>query len=121
MARPEKNIVDKKTHRLPHVRCTEDEGMTIRQKAAALGMSVSDYIRHVALSSGTPGANDNKQSDPVSILDDKLVYELHRIGNNLNQLTKKYHSHNIEPPGLRSLFPVLERLLTHVFKHINVE
>lgn len=117
MARPQKTESDRRTHRLPHVRCTEKEGADIRRNALASGMSVSDYIRFMALKGNVVSANDNDGE----VFDKELVRELHRIGNNLNQLTKKFHSKGIEPHGLRSLFPVLEKLLTHIFKRLNVE
>ncbi|MCB0539843.1 MAG: plasmid mobilization relaxosome protein MobC [Bacteroidetes bacterium] len=117
MARPQKKEIDKRTHRLPHVRCTENEGEIIRQKALASGMSVSDYIRHFALQGGVVSMNDNTNQG----FDDNLVQQLYRIGNNLNQLTKKYHSTGVEPVTLRQLFPVLKNVLTRVFENLNVE
>jgi len=107
------------------VRLAPDDRERYKRLASSRGLSVSDYIRQLVErdaaskpSKAFKAAND----DTFPLMpDEKLIYELHRIGNNLNQLTKKYHSHNIEPPGLRSLFPVLEKILTQVFKQINVE
>lgn len=117
MARPQKKETDRRTHRLPHIRCTEKEGAAIRRNALASGMSVSDYIRFVALKGSTASVNDNTKND----FDNELIGQLHRVGNNLNQLTKRYHRDGKEPQGLQRLFPVLEQLLTHVFKQINLE
>ena len=121
MARPRKEKEKRRTHRLPHVRCTESEGERIRKNALASNMTVSDYLRFMALNGGVLSANDNQAEQASNSFDDKLIWELHRIGNNLNQLTKKFHSKGVEPHGLRPLFPVLEKLLTRVFKHINVD
>lgn len=122
MARPKKEKKDLRTARLPHIRCTEMEHQVIKNNAKASGMSISDYIRFLALNKGeivTPVANDNHEV--LQSLDDALVYELHRIGNNLNQLTKRYHQDRKEPVGLQALFPVLENVLNHIFKRLNIE
>ena len=125
MARPKKDKVEKLTSRI-YIRCGADEVSLWKPKASSQGLSVSDYIRQLVerdsasypTTAAKVVANDVAAEQTV---DDRLVYELHRMGNNLNQLTKKYHSEGMEPPGLRSLYPVLERLLTYVFKRINVE
>ena len=125
MPRPEKKEAERLTVILP-VRLAPDDRERYKRLASSRGLSVSDYIRQLVERDAAPkparsfkAANDGDVDEQTP--EEKLIYELHRIGNNLNQLTKKYHSHNIEPPGLRSLFPVLERLLTQVFKQINVE
>lgn len=125
MARPEKKDTDKLTVTMP-IRLSVDSKTQYRKLASSKGLSVSEYIRQLVeqdansrLPNKVKAGNDNQ---PVSNqFDEQLLYELYRIGNNLNQLTKKFHSHNIEPPGLRSLFPVLEEVLTLVFQRLNVE
>lgn len=124
MARPRKQDTDKLTVILP-IRLSPDTRERYKKLAASKGLSVSQYIRQLVEQDTTSDVpqtfevvNDNQ---PINQVDDRLLYELCRIGNNLNQLTKKFHSKGIEPQGLRSLFPVLEKVLTDVFKRINVE
>lgn len=125
MARPEKKDSDKLTAPLL-IRLSVESKAQYKKLALSKGLSVSEYIRQLVeqdANSRLPGkikaGNDNQ---PVANqFDEQLAYELYRIGNNLNQLTKKFHSQNIEPPGLRSLFPVLEEVLTRVFQRLNVE
>lgn len=125
MARPQKKETDKLTVILP-IRLSVDAKAQYKKLALSRGLSVSEYIRQLVeqdASSQAPmkvqAGNDNQPD--TSQFDDQLLYELYRIGNNLNQLTKKFHSQNIEPPGLRSLFPVLEEVLTQVFQRLNVD
>lgn len=124
MPRPTKKDTDKLTVLLP-IRLSPDDRKKYKNLASSKGLSVSDYIRGLVErdASFKPAhimqvVNDNA---PPYVIDEQLLHQLYRIGNNLNQLTKKFHSEGQEPPGLRSLFPVLEKLLTHIFKRINVE
>lgn len=122
MARPKKDKKDRRTFRLPHIRCTEAELAMITSHAKDSGMSVSEYVRFLALNSdiiSSKPANDNGQH--TNDFGEAMIYELHRIGNNLNQLTKRYHQDRKEPVGLQSLFPMLEKVLDHVFKRLNIE
>lgn len=124
MPRPTKTDTNKLTVILP-IRISTDDRKRYKNLASSKGLSVSDYIRGLVEKDASfkPAhvmqvVNDNS---PPSVIDEQLLHQLYRIGNNLNQLTKKFHSEGLEPPGLRSLFPVLEKLLTHIFKRINVE
>ena len=124
MARPQKNTEDKLTVILP-VRLSPSDKARYKKLAFDKGQSVSEYIRQLveqdAASPSVPTTKVVNDNQPINQFDEKLLHELFRIGNNLNQLTKKFHSKDIEPKGLRSLFPVLEKLLTHVFKRVNIE
>lgn len=124
MARPQKKDTDKFTHRL-YVRFSAADLERCKNMALSKGLSVSDYIRHLVEQDASSKSsrvvevvNDNA---PSSSIDESFLQELYRIGNNLNQLTKKFHQTGEEPQGLRALFPVLESILTHIFKRINVE
>jgi len=124
MARPQKKDTDKFTHRL-YVRFSAADIERCKELAASKSLSVSDYVRFLidqdaSLKSSRviEVVNDNSSSSSV---DEKFLQELYRVGNNLNQLTKKFHQTGEEPLGLRSLFPVLNSLLTHIFKRISVE
>lgn len=124
MARPQKIDAEKFTHRL-YVRFSATDLDRCKKAALANGLSVSDYIRHLVEQDTSSKSsrviqvvNDNS---PSSLIDEKLLQELYRIGNNLNQLTKKFHQKGEIPTGLSALFPILEKILTHIFKRINVE
>lgn len=83
MARPKKSDSDILKKHLPAVRCSENEYEQIRQKADALDLSVSEYIRSVALSHELKAVKKSETFDP------QLIIQLRKIGTNLNQQTKK--------------------------------
>ena len=83
MARPKKNIQDLKAIRL-NVRVTVKEYLIVADNADTLGITIPDFIRMKITGRGLP----RKRIAPE---DRKLFIELGRIGNNINQLTKKVH------------------------------
>ncbi|WP_431126270.1 plasmid mobilization protein [Flagellimonas flava] len=83
MARPKKNIQDLKAIRL-NVRVTVKDYLIIADNADTLGITITDFIRMKVTGKVLP----RKRISPE---DRKLFIELGRIGNNINQLTKKVH------------------------------
>lgn len=63
------------------VRVSEDELSIIDKKAELSGLNRSQYIRKIS----TQGYIVIKNYDEV----DKLVFEINKIGNNVNQIAKK--------------------------------
>lgn len=106
MARPQKSETDKRTERLPHVRCTKGEKATIASKAAQAGMSVSDYIRKMAI--------EGEVVVRESQTDFALVDQLRRIGVNINQITQRLHQTEKLPPDLSNVWRRLNNLLDRV-------
>ena len=85
------------------VRLSPDERRSIRERAHDCGMGASTYMRETALGS-KPRARPRR-------LEQKAVYHLGRIGNNLNQLA--YLANATGRLGdSRRLHEVLEELLT---------
>lgn len=87
---------------LLRVRLSEDERRTIRARAEECGKPTSTFVRELALGS-VPRARSGR-------LEEKLVYHLGRIGNNLNQLTRRANATG-RLPERRYLDAVLEELL----------
>src|SRR5271168_5384282 len=76
-----------------HVQMTPDGRELIERRAKSYGRSLSDYVRIVLLS-------DVKEPpppvlDPVTGL--ALIYQLQKIGGNLNQLMKYTNEHRASP------------------------
>lgn len=72
----------------PHqikLRLSDEELAQFRELVAASGMSQQEYARHAVL--GAEIINDQTIVDNAALR--KLVFELAKQGNNLNQLTKK--------------------------------
>lgn len=61
------------------IRLTQDEYNKLNNETQKLNMSMSELIRHKIL---------NKKVKVKSKLSTQIVYELNRIGNNLNQIAK---------------------------------
>lgn len=108
MTRPDKKPTQKNDKVLPPIRCSEDERRTIREKAEKLGLSVSEYIRRAAL--------DGKIVVRQGKHDFQVVDQLHRIGVNINQQTRKLNATGKVSPELKSLWVKLERLLDQIIK-----
>lgn len=102
MARPKKQPSEKLSRRLPHIRCTESEYASIQAKASQAGMTLSSYVRQAALS----GQVVVKEST-----EDELLWQVRKIGTNLNQLTKRAHQTGVFPRGLEDTLEAVE----HVF------
>jgi phage-related holin len=92
MARPKKNIRELKAIWV-NVRMTIDEYLILSENASALGITIPDYIRKKVTGKALPRKR-------ILLGDRKLFIELGRIGNNINQLTKKVHLGMKYPPML---------------------
>jgi len=103
MARPKKKIQDLKAIRV-NVRMTVSEYLTVSENAATLGVSIPDFIRLKTTGRVLP----RKRIAPE---DRKLFVEICRIGNNINQLTKKAHLGMNNPPKLSYLLLELQSTL----------
>lgn len=84
MARPAKHEDEKRTEQLPPVRVTSAEFLHVKSQAEKAGMSVTNFVRELAL--------HGKVTPQKSKLDASFLVELNRIGVNLNQIA---HAQNI--------------------------
>ena len=83
MARPAKEPIEKRTHWLKF-RINETERAQIGTMAEKTGLSLSEYMRRMALN----GHIEIRESQA----DFELIRALERIGVNLNQITKKLNT-----------------------------
>ena len=93
MARPRKD--SNKREKQLRARCTEAEFSTISARAERAGMTLSEYVRDMALS-GKVEVQENHY-------DFQTVDQLRRIGINLNQLAKVANATGDIPPSLQNL------------------
>jgi hypothetical protein len=103
MARPKKKIQDLKAIRV-NVRMTVSEYLTVSENAETLGIAIPDFIRLKTTGRVLPRKR-------ISTDNRKLFIEMCRIGNNINQLTKKVHVGMNNPQQLSSLLSELQRTL----------
>ena len=97
MARPTKKEHHKATMRLPAVRVTADQRISVDNRAATVGMSTSDYIRTLALTTTAP-KRKTKMASSLLVELNRVGVELSRQGNNLNQLAHGLHSDRLPNP-----------------------
>lgn len=79
--RPRKAEDERRDVALPPIRVTAAEAAHVEDKAAAAGLSLSDYIRRRALG----GRIVARQT----ATDDRAIFELNRVGVNLAQIVKR--------------------------------
>jgi len=103
MTRPRKQIQDLKMLQI-NIRVTLEEQLQIEEYSKSYGMSVTQYIRIRSLKKQLP-----KHSMPS--INRELFIELSRIGNNLNQLTKKANQNH---PDVKGFYVELLELNTKV-------
>lgn len=109
MARPRKAANDQLTHR--HIfRMTEAEADQLDELARQTGLTVSDVLRHLLRS----GSVKVVHSAAVPF---ELVFELNKIGVNLNQIAYKFNATGQLVPG--DLAATLERLNAVLMKAIG--
>lgn len=66
-----------------HIFLSDREAEILEQKIAKLGITKSEYIRNCILF-GFPGRKTNFSDEEA----DRIVYEMNRIGNNVNQIAR---------------------------------
>ncbi|KAB2915557.1 MAG: plasmid mobilization relaxosome protein MobC [Bacteroidetes bacterium] len=103
MTRPVKDETEKQNTVLPPIRCTVYEKAQISQKAEQSGMTLSEYVRQMALK----GKIVIKQS----LVEFTYFDQLRKIGVNINQQTRQLNATGIVPEQLPRLWEKLEELM----------
>lgn len=110
MARPVKRILERRT-KTRLIRLTDAEDRAIRRFAAAARVSASDYLRTLGLHGG--GAVRREKAVPP-----ELVFELNKVGVNLNQIAHKFNATGQHDPAeLTRTLEQLNALLDKVQGH----
>jgi hypothetical protein len=108
MARPRKPTHELRSETLRFT-VRPAEYVRIQQNAAAIGESVSDYIRSMVL-------KGRIVLQQTRALDHAMYDQIRRIGVNLNQAVAKFHATDRMPPELASAAAAIERLLTKLLE-----
>lgn len=108
MSRPTIDGSEKLSAVLPPIRCTEDEKTLIKARSNQSGLSMSEYVRQMALT--------GKIVVKGNTLDLDAVTQLRKLGVNLNQQTKKFNSMGIMPVELKQLWAKLETVLDQLME-----
>lgn len=80
------------------LRLSADERAALTSRARASGLTPSQLLRSAAL--GNPIAEDGAALPRRIEIDPAAIAELRRVGVNLNQLTRAFHSTGDIPPGV---------------------
>ncbi len=86
-------------------RMTATEKVLLQNQAKKYQMNVSDYIRRVA--ARPPDVTKSEFDTSVQ----KTIYEIHKIGVNINQIAKKYNENTYVEPS-----EVLMRQLEEIYR-----
>ncbi len=107
-----KKTINKKADKLnavlPPIRCTEDEKLSIKKKAKDAHLSLSAYIRKVALSGQVIRVQNDLTYDAID--------QLRRIGINLNQQTRRLNATGNMPLQLQYVWERLELALDQLLE-----
>ena len=75
------------------LRMTPAEKYELKRLAEKQGLTMSDYIRRVVAK--PPEVTREEYNDEIA----KAVYEIHKIGVNVNQIAKKYNENEFREPS----------------------
>lgn len=94
------------------VRLTEKEKKYIQHKADLANKSISDYMRSV----GITGIVINTDTSKIG----GMLYELNRIGNNINQIAKAVHTHGdyVSPKDIKAIREEFEAMKNLIFENV---
>ncbi len=119
MARPLKLEIEKKSCRLPHIRCTQNVYDCIKMRADEAGLNLSAFVCQMALEGEIKIIKSENDNAPK--LDFTVFNELKKIGVNINQQTRKLNTHAQLPAALPPLWEKLDKILDHFLDHLNIE
>ena len=121
MGRPKKTGKDIRTLRFPRVRCTVSEYDAAISRAREAGKNLSEYTREMLTTGQVVIANTN---EPQQRSDGnfEIVFQLQKIGVNLNQLTRVAHATGGElPRALRDAGEDLQLILDRILQTVEFE
>ena len=120
MGRRKKTGKDERTKRLPHVRCTLAEYDAAFNNAKNAGLSLSAYVRDLAVTGKAIVANDAPEKrQPLHF---EIAFQLQKIGVNLNQLTRVAHATGGElPRALKDAGDDLQLILDRILQTVEFE
>ncbi len=112
MARPKSDIKALKVFQV-NIRLTLEEQAFVENQAGFYGISVVEYVRRRSLNKQLP-------KHTMSPINRELLISLSRIGNNVNQLTKKANQSIIDKyvfnKELKELKELLNQIKTEILK-----
>lgn len=90
-------------------RLPDDELKYIDKVAEKSGKTRSECIRQLLLSTKEKEVLESKEHYQ---LNKELIYEINKIGNNINQIVKDYNSHIYTDYEKKKLFALMQKLIS---------
>jgi hypothetical protein len=112
MARPRKKLDEIKLFQI-NIRVTLNEQVQLEEIAKMYGLNLIEYIKRRALQKQLPKFT-------MSGLQRDLLIELSRIGNNINQMSKRVNQGNHNLKGLESELSSLHKQLNEIKNQLLV-
>ena len=106
MGRPKKKIEEIKLFQI-NLRVTLNEQVQLEESAKSHGLNVVEFIRRRALHKQLPKFS-------MSGLERDLLIELSRIGNNINQMSKRVNQGNPNLKGIEDELMILKAKLNEI-------
>ncbi|MBO5239439.1 MAG: plasmid mobilization relaxosome protein MobC [Lachnospiraceae bacterium] len=109
--------MERRTELVP-VRFTKKELEYIREQAEQDRLDVSKYIRFHTLGKKEGGKDDKKYMEEIR----NLIYEINRIGNNINQIAYRNNSNIYSPTDMQELLDGVSsarEMLYQYLKHLD--
>lgn len=114
MARPKKKASEKKTHRLPHMRCTSVEYQKLEQRVLELDISISEYVREMVFNGKVIIRKSLLQDNDLSFFEQSLIHQLKIVGRRLSTFAHRANSSGDLPRELQPCLEELKGLLEHI-------
>lgn len=114
MARPKKAAENKRGKPMSFRPENEAEEDLILEKVRKSGLTQSEFLRQAALR-GRVVVKNSKTTNP------ELIFQLQKVGNNLNQLVHNVHIFKKPPETLPKILDDIERLVVQAAEEVNAE
>lgn len=95
---------------LPPIRCSQEEKEIIQTNADALHMSISEYVRSMAVSGGVH----------QSLFDVEFIHTLKMIGTDMHRQTQLWEDQKAMPAELAQTWARLDGVLNHIIKTMKI-
>ena len=103
----EKGNVGKSIHK--NVRITKEQGAQLEKKCSSYGINTSECIRR--LIDDDRGKKVLVQTQEDYLQKKQMIYELKRIGNNINQIVKNVNMQHYTDYEKKKLFAMMQKIL----------
>lgn len=90
------------------LRVTQAQGAYLKEKSFGCGIGEAELLRRLIASD--MGKSIQVQTQEEFLLKKQLVYEINRIGNNINQIVKNVNSHYYSDYEKKKLFAMMKKV-----------